>query len=93
MPLVMNATDTESREFTFFENSTGIGQVWIGTHAGGTWVLEFLAPEADAWLETDVSFTTTGVQAFYYLAHASYRITGGTVGATAGAYPVIAVGS
>lgn len=89
----MNATDTESREFTFFENSTGIGQVWIGTHAGGTWTLEFLAPEATAWVATDVSFITTGIQAFYYVAHASYRLTGGTVGATAGAYPVMAAGS
>lgn len=64
-----------------FSNITGIVQVTVEDHAGGTWTLQRRAPSSDTWIDLDVTFVAEGSKVFYASEALIYRLDGGTVGA------------
>ena len=74
---------------TTFSNVTGLIQLTLTDHAGGTWVVQRQSPNNEShWIDLDVSFTNEGSKVFYSSPFTSYRLHGGTVGATAWLSPV-----
>ena len=76
-------TDTQATS-TVFSGYTGIVQLTVTDHAGGTWTLQRQSPsDSTHWIDLDVTFASEGAKVFYASSNTSYRVHGGTVGATA----------
>lgn len=74
--------NTEATSQTF-SGYTGICQLTITDHAGGTWTLQRQSPvQASHWIDLDVTFAAEGAKVFYASPNTTYRVHGGTAGAT-----------
>lgn len=83
MEKVLDAAQTTSDVWI---SSGRNGIIILTGHAGGTWTLQIQAPDG-TWVDTDVTFTANGVQTnFYTVPGFSYRLTGGSAGASAWAH-------
>lgn len=49
---------------------------------GEKWVVQRKSPNGENWIDLDVTFEAEGSKVFYAVPGITYRITGGTVGAT-----------
>ena len=78
-PKVLESTDTEGQPF---KTLGPVAQVLLIDHQGGTWTLQIKPPEGD-WQDTDITWTTNGIQSFDSQDQWPYRLKGGTVGAIA----------
>ena len=76
---VLAATESVSR--SFYLRGT-IAHIMVMDHSGGTWVTEMEAPNG-TWIDLDVDFNGDGVQAIEVQSSRPYRLSGGTVGASA----------
>ena len=56
--------------------------VMLAQHAGGTWTLQFQAPNGD-WIDSDITFVANGGKAFRAFQGLPMRMHGGTAGALA----------
>ena len=72
---------------TAFTATGGNSTILVDTHAGGVWTLQVESP-GGVWIDSDISFTGTGIQDLTTVAGLSYRLNGGMTGARAFAAPV-----
>ena len=79
---VLEDTQTEGREFSLRGT---YGEVLLSKHSGGTWTLQRKTPD-DEWIDTNVTFVQNNATSFVVMPGQTYRIEGGTAGATAWAY-------
>ena len=63
-------------------NISGLIQITVSSHNGGTWTLQRQAPDNTNWIDLDVTFVADGAKVFYAVDGVPYRLNGGTVGAT-----------
>ena len=78
---ILASTQTTSSTFA---DLVGLSQLTLTNHAGGTWVLQRQSPNNSAhWIDLDLSFVAEGSKIFYASPSTTYRLHGGTVGATA----------
>lgn len=75
---VLTDTQTTGDEFVL---DGGPAVAILDGHSGGTWTLQVKGP-SDDWVDTDVEWTANGIFAFMAAPGATYRVTGGTAGAT-----------
>lgn len=81
---VLSSTQTTSDTFVL----TGyIGWVSVENHQGGTWTLQYESEDGTSWISTNRTWDSDGVQNFQLPPLINLRLTGGTVGATARAWP------
>lgn len=79
---ILTATQANGR---VFKMGGGPWAIKLKNHAGGTWVLQVRTPgETDAdWVDTDVDFTDNGIKFYNSSNEFEYRMSGGSLGATA----------
>ena len=76
---VLEATQQTGRTFRV---SGPVGQIILRLHQGGTWTLQVQAPDGE-WVNTDIIWTSDGVQSFDSQLEWLYRLNGGNSGAMA----------
>ena len=82
MKQILSATQAGSDEFPAGGNRYS-ATVMLTAHAGGTWTLQVQAPD-DTWINTNVTFTSNDIFSDVIFERGlNYRLTGGSVGATA----------
>ena len=84
MNRILESNQTTSAEVTL---GSGVYQVIVASHAGGTWVTEYQPETGEPWIDLDLDFTGDGVQRFVAVHTGRYRVRGGTAGAKAWIVP------
>ena len=79
MQQVLDASQTTGSEFT---HPGTVAFLILADHIGGTWQLQVKAPNG-TWVDDEMTFIDDGIQIWYGTPSLPYRLTSGSVGASA----------